>query len=123
MNVFEWAASVWSQGPQAGAIDVVVVRKKDGALSCSPFHVRFNKVAKRGDPRVVHMKVNSKDVGLSMKLGRAGEAFFVERARNRLVREGASGPPSPTRKSPTDYADVGPGSGTVVEEPEGNPMR
>jgi phosphatidate phosphatase PAH1 len=31
--------------------------------------------------RVVRLKVNSREVSLQMKLGPAGEAFFVERTR------------------------------------------
>jgi phosphatidate phosphatase PAH1 len=56
-------------------------------MSCSPFHIKFNKVGKRGDPnRVVKLTVNSKDVDLSMKLGGAGEAFFVERTKDRNAK-------------------------------------
>ena len=59
---------------------MVAVRDASGVLSCSPFHVKLNKAAKKGDScRIVKLSVNSKDVALSMKLGGAGEAFFVER--------------------------------------------
>lgn len=73
------------QGSAAGAIDVVAVRDSSGVLSCSPFHVKLNKDAKRGDScRRVKLTVNSKDVALSMKLGGAGEAFFVERTNQKI---------------------------------------
>lgn len=84
MNVFEWAVSsvLGSPNSQSGAIDVIAVRKPDGTLSCSPFHVKLGKASKSGEKRIVKLKVNGKDVELSMKLGPAGEAFFVERSRD-----------------------------------------
>ncbi|TPX46585.1 phosphatidate phosphatase [Synchytrium endobioticum] len=62
----------------SGAIDVVVVRQKNGDLACSPFHVRFGKL-KLLTPRekVVEVSVNGEPVNVAMKLGEAGEAFFV----------------------------------------------
>ena len=36
--------------------------------------------------RLVKLKVNSREVDLSMKLGSAGEAFFVERTREKSMR-------------------------------------
>ncbi|TPX34174.1 phosphatidate phosphatase [Synchytrium microbalum] len=62
----------------SGAIDVVVVKQKNGEFACSPFHVRFGKL-KLLTPRekVVEVTVNGKPVDVAMKLGEAGEAFFV----------------------------------------------
>jgi phosphatidate phosphatase LPIN len=72
--------TLFYQGSTTGAIDVVAVRDSQGNLSCSPFHVKLNKPAQKGDCcRIVKLTVNSKDVALSMKIGSAGEAFFVER--------------------------------------------
>lgn len=65
-----------------GAIDVIAIRRADGSLCCSPFHVKLGKASKKGERRLVTLRVNSEDVSLSMKLGPAGEAFFVEKARD-----------------------------------------
>ncbi|EIN10997.1 LNS2-domain-containing protein [Punctularia strigosozonata HHB-11173 SS5] len=65
-----------------GAIDVIVVRNPtdDGGheLRCSPFHVRFGKwqVLRPGDKKV-NVSVNGRPVPYNMKIGEAGEAFFV----------------------------------------------
>jgi len=62
-----------------GAIDVIVVRQEDGTYVGSPFHVRFGKLGVlRAREKVVDISVNGKEVDLHMKLGDAGEAFFVE---------------------------------------------
>ncbi|KAJ3229554.1 Lipin-3 [Chytriomyces hyalinus] len=62
----------------SGAIDIVVVRGKDGELACSPFHVRFGKlVLLRPTEKKVIITVNEKAVDIPMKVGEAGEAFFV----------------------------------------------
>jgi len=95
--VFEWAVSsvLGSPNSQSGAIDVIAVRKPDGTLSCSPFHVKLGKASKSGEKRIVKLKVNGKDVELSMKLGPAGEAFFVERSRDFRRDPNESFPSSP----------------------------
>ncbi|KAG9086812.1 hypothetical protein FS749_003367 [Ceratobasidium sp. UAMH 11750] len=65
-----------------GAIDVIVVerRAEDGnkELACSPFHVRFGKwqVLLPTDKKV-SVFVNGKPIPFDMKIGEAGEAFFV----------------------------------------------
>lgn len=76
MNVLEWAVNsvLGSKFTQStGAIDVIAIRKHDGSMSCSPFHVKLGKVSKKGERRVVTLKVNGKEVSLLMKLGPAGE--------------------------------------------------
>ncbi|KAH9957887.1 Lipin/Ned1/Smp2-domain-containing protein [Russula dissimulans] len=65
-----------------GAIDVIVVRRpgSNGSmeLSCSPFHVRFGKwQVLRPSEKKVDITVNGKSVPFNMKIGEAGEAFFV----------------------------------------------
>ncbi|KAG8740274.1 hypothetical protein FRC10_004529 [Ceratobasidium sp. 414] len=68
-----------------GAIDVIVVerRAEDGnaELACSPFHVRFGKwqVLLPADKKAsgVSVFVNGKPIPFDMKIGEAGEAFFV----------------------------------------------
>jgi hypothetical protein len=78
-----------SQNSPAGAIDVIAVRRPDGSISCSPFHVKLAKASKKGEKKIVNLKVNGQVVDLSMKVGPAGEAFFVERTREYSRRESA----------------------------------
>ena len=53
--------------------------------------MKLNKAAKKGDScRIVKLTVNSKDVALSMKLGGAGEAFFVERTNHKICQNEAT---------------------------------
>ncbi|PTU23003.1 hypothetical protein P175DRAFT_0499562 [Aspergillus ochraceoroseus IBT 24754] len=62
----------------SGAIDVIVIEQEDGALACSPFHVRFGKFSLlRPYEKKVEFKVNGVKQDYSMKLGEGGEAFFV----------------------------------------------
>ncbi|XP_055363271.1 phosphatidate phosphatase LPIN1 isoform X2 [Betta splendens] len=69
----------------SGCIDVIVVRRPDGSLHCSPFHVRFGKMGVlRSREKVVDIEVNGEPVSLHMKLGENGEAFFVEEAEGAL---------------------------------------
>eukprot|EP01041_Mallomonas_annulata_P001301 gene1301-2514_t len=89
MNVYtalEWAASVL--GPQAtnGAIDVVALRMADGRINSSPFHVKLSNVSRKGENKVVKLRLNGEPIKLQMKLGRAGEAFFVERTNNDISK-------------------------------------
>ncbi|KAF8437290.1 Lipin/Ned1/Smp2-domain-containing protein [Boletus edulis BED1] len=65
-----------------GAIDVIVIRKEtddgDVTLACSPFHVRFGKLqVLRPAEKKVNISVNGNPIPFSMKIGDAGEAFFV----------------------------------------------
>jgi nicotinate-nucleotide pyrophosphorylase len=77
---YDTSSTILYQGSTSGAIDVVAIKDYSGNLSCSPFHVKLSKLGKKGDScRVVKLAVNSRDVALRMKLGGAGEAFFVER--------------------------------------------
>ena len=62
----------------SGAIDIIVVEKDDGTFICSPFHVRFGKLQLlRAQEKVVEVRVNGSKVDFPMKVGDAGEAFFV----------------------------------------------
>ncbi|KAJ3360442.1 Lipin-3 [Allomyces javanicus] len=62
----------------SGAIDIVCVEHQDGSLTASPFHVRFGKLQLlRPHEKIVEIKVNDQAVDLHMKVGEAGEAFFV----------------------------------------------
>ncbi|CDW90374.1 phosphatidate phosphatase lpin3 [Stylonychia lemnae] len=62
----------------SGCIDIIVIKQADGTLASSPFHLRFGKlkVLKSSD-KILSVQVNGKDVDLIMKLGSAGEGFFV----------------------------------------------
>ncbi|KAF8213909.1 Lipin/Ned1/Smp2-domain-containing protein [Mycena galopus ATCC 62051] len=65
-----------------GAIDVIVVQRptSNGAteFACTPFHVRFGKwqVLRPGEKKV-KVSVNGHAIPFDMKIGEAGEAFFV----------------------------------------------
>uniref|UniRef100_A0A8C1UHJ5 phosphatidate phosphatase n=1 Tax=Cyprinus carpio TaxID=7962 RepID=A0A8C1UHJ5_CYPCA len=70
----------------SGCIDVIVVRQPDGALICSPFHVRFGKMGVlRSREKVVDIEINGEPVDLHMKLGENGEAFFVKETEDDQV--------------------------------------
>jgi phosphatidate phosphatase LPIN len=65
-----------------GAIDVIVIHRPadNGAseLVCSPFHVRFGKwQVLRPSDKNVNVFVNGTRIPFDMKIGEAGEAFFV----------------------------------------------
>jgi len=65
-----------------GAIDVIVIQRPapDGSteLVCSPFHVRFGKwQVLRPFEKKVNVFVNGNPIPFNMKIGEAGEAFFV----------------------------------------------
>ena len=67
----------------SGAIDIICVEGDDGVFRCSPFHVRFGTLQGVTKPKekVVQITVNGVPVeGMLMKLGPAGEAFFVEQS-------------------------------------------
>lgn len=81
-----------------GAIDVVVVRREDGSFVGSPFHVRFGKLGVlRSREKIVDIEINGEPVELQMKLGEAGEAFFVEELENDLSDGLGSSLPSSER--------------------------
>ena len=63
---------------------MVAIRRCDGSIDCSPFHVKMIHGAKKGDsrPKTIKIKVNGKQVSLTMKLGTAGEAFFIDRTHD-----------------------------------------
>lgn len=81
----------------SGAIDVIAIRRADGSLCCSPFHVKIGNGKKKKVYRKTAKSIpdDEKDKGvvklrrvcspetesryLSMKLGPAGEAFFVQK--------------------------------------------
>lgn len=80
-NLSDSVSTAWNSinpATLSGAIDVIVVEQADGTLACSPFHVRFGKFSLlRPYEKKVEFKVNGKKQDYPMKLGEAGEAFFV----------------------------------------------
>lgn len=104
MNVT--SALGWILGSQApsGAIDVVAIRRADGSVSCSPFHVKFPVDKRTATEKLVKLKINGNETKLLMKLGSAGEAFFVERTKRKefvLKRLRASPPLDISHKGST----------------------
>ncbi|KAF7290918.1 Nuclear elongation and deformation protein 1 [Mycena chlorophos] len=128
-----------------GAIDVIVVQRPtdsgDTELACSPFHVRFGKwqVLRPGDKKV-KVSVNGHPIPFDMKIGEAGEAFFVFETEDDVPADLITSPilqptrpedQSPPADVPTDrfgakqapdapdsLVEAEPPSETPVEEPE-----
>ncbi|CBY07408.1 unnamed protein product [Oikopleura dioica] len=65
--------------PLSSAIDIVVIEQPDGTLRASPFHVQIGfATSTRPLGRNVDVNVNGAFTGVTMKLGRGGDAFFVD---------------------------------------------
>ncbi|THH29663.1 hypothetical protein EUX98_g4516 [Antrodiella citrinella] len=113
-----------------GAIDVIVIRRSkqspereevhsesaetadaETELVCSPFHVRFGKwqVLRPADKKV-NVYVNGNPVPFSMKIGDAGEAFFVFETDDDVPEDLVTSPLLAATK---------PGEVNVHEEPTG----
>ena len=91
----------------SGAIDVIVMEQEDGTLACSPFHVRFGKFSLlRPSEKRVEFTVNGVKQNYAMKLGDAGEAFFVFETSNDIPEAMQTSPLSSPAVSPqTAVAD------------------
>ncbi|KAJ3055774.1 hypothetical protein HK097_009344 [Rhizophlyctis rosea] len=77
----------------SGAIDIIVVEQENGDLVSSPFHVRFGKLkVLRPHEKKVDVVVNGESTDLVMKVGEAGEAFFVVETENPVPSEYATSP-------------------------------
>ena len=86
VSVGRWAKNSVTDAVASGAIDVIVVEQADGTLLCTPFHVRFGKLQLlRSREKRVKLRVNDADLDaaqsalITMRLGSAGEAYFVEK--------------------------------------------
>ncbi|KAF9435639.1 hypothetical protein BGZ76_005842 [Entomortierella beljakovae] len=95
----------------SGAIDIIVVQQANGDLACSPFHVRFGKLSVlRPQEKVVEVRVNGETIAFPMKVGDAGEAFFVLETDDYVPDEFATspiaGPTDETDLAPVDYFDL-----------------
>lgn len=93
-----------------GAVDVVVVEDvATGRLSSSPFHVRFGKLqVLRPSEKKVEIEVNGKAVeGVSMKIGMAGETFFVLPVEGPVPSEYQTSPlPEPIKVPPGELPAI-----------------
>lgn len=68
-----------NQATLSGCIDIIIVEHDDGSRHSTPFHVRFGKLQLlRSREKLVTIYVNGEKTPLTMKLGRAGEAYFYE---------------------------------------------
>ena len=78
----------------SGGIDIIAVENEDGNILTTPFHVRFGRLSGVLNPKekVVSITVNGKKTNAKMKLGPAGEAFFVEETRVSLERDFCTSP-------------------------------
>lgn len=97
----------------SGAIDVIVVEQEDGSLACSPFHVRFGKFSLlRPSEKKVEFTVNGVKQNHAMKLGDAGEAFFVFETSNEIPEALQTSPlVSPANSPPISASDRPPSPG------------
>lgn len=64
----------------SGSVDIISVLQPNGTLKASPFHVRFGKnmLLMKTNRKLVDIYINGSKTELVMKLGSAGEAYFVE---------------------------------------------
>jgi phosphatidate phosphatase LPIN len=70
----------------SGAIDIIVVQQPDGTFKCTPFHVRFGRLkVLRSREKVIRIMVNGKLTDICMKIGDAGEAYFVQESDVLLI--------------------------------------
>lgn len=70
--------------PFGGAVDIVVVRQRDGSFKSSPWYVRFGKLhkvlnAEEKEKVKVHVSVNGVEPDFHMYLNLKGEAVFLNR--------------------------------------------
>ncbi|KUF94739.1 hypothetical protein AM588_10006438 [Phytophthora nicotianae] len=125
-SVKDYVSNVFHQDSGSGAIDVVAVQQPDGSLRCSPFHVHFGKF-KREDKQQVTLEVNGQAVdGVRMKLGAAGEAYFVHQVQEPIDEKDYLASPLPSPLSSIGDAeeilqnDTFATSGPLKPEDEGN---
>lgn len=80
-EISEWIKSEYNELNKSNfsvAIDVIVVRQKNGQLNSTPFYVRFGKRSVLKPKNVqAYIKVNDKVKSLEMRLNENGEAFFI----------------------------------------------
>lgn len=76
----------FNQATLSGCIDIICVRNpQTGELHSTPFHVRFGKAKLlRSREKIVTVTVNGKPTALVMKLGAAGEAYFMQEVEDNI---------------------------------------
>lgn len=76
----------FNQATLSGCIDIICVRNPHtGELHSTPFHVRFGKAKLlRSREKIVTVTVNSRPTSLVMKLGAAGEAYFMQEVEDNV---------------------------------------
>ncbi|CXH99104.1 HAD superfamily protein, putative [Plasmodium berghei] len=105
----------FNQATLSGCIDIICIEseieseiKNDKKISLiyksTPFHVRFGKTKLlRSKEKIVNILVNGKTTNLHMKLGSAGEAYFVEKTYEDVEEELETSPLSSPRY---EYDDI-----------------
>ena len=97
MNVARSVINLFSGENKAtlsGGIDIIAVKNDNGEILTTPFHVRFGRLSGVLNPKekVVSIVVNGQKTDAKMKLGPAGEAFFVEETRVTLSNDECTSP-------------------------------
>ena len=97
MNVARSVINLFSGENKAtlsGGIDIIAVENDNGEILTTPFHVRFGRLSGVLNPKekVVSIVVNGQKTDAKMKLGPAGEAFFVEETRVTLSNDECTSP-------------------------------
>lgn len=101
----------------SGAIDILVIEQEDGTLKSTPFHVRFGKLQLlSSSEKIVSLRVNEEETDLKMKLGSAGEAFFVAESEV----DGSSSPMSTSQVMPSTPSQSPPRSPSPIRNGNGN---
>ena len=77
----------------SGANDIIVVQLKDGTLRSSPFICRFGRFkCIRSSEKLVRIEVNGElNPDVYMKIGPAGEAYFILEAQVCIVATAMGG--------------------------------
>ncbi|ESP03369.1 hypothetical protein LOTGIDRAFT_171454 [Lottia gigantea] len=102
-----------------GAIDVIITEQEDGTFASSPFHVRFGKMGViRAREKLVDIEINGIPADIHMKLGEAGEAFFVQEVDEEVPPHLATSPiPSSLELMEEGIKEMKGGTGTVTSTP------
>lgn len=108
----------------SGALDVIVIRHKDGKLVASPFHVRFGKLKLlRSREKIVKIVINGSQSNICMKLGKAGEAYFIEDSPDEDTSNTSSPQHSPELSPGKSPSPIDMSSEEEVMSPKGTDYR
>jgi len=68
----------FNQATFSGCVDIMVVQQRDGSLKSTPFHLRLGKLkVLKSKDKEVKVHVNGFESNLKMRLGDAGEGYFI----------------------------------------------